>query len=53
MSPGHPISSELYTLQADGHWLDMFFLTTNNSKMTVLQTLVTEKQAPLELAHLQ
>ena len=28
------------------------FLTINNSKMTVLQTLVTEKQPPLTLTHL-
>ena len=29
------------------------FLTVNNSEMTVLQTLVTEKQPPLPLTHLR
>ena len=29
------------------------FLTVNNSRMTVLQTLVTEKQSPLTSTHLR
>ena len=28
------------------------FLTVNNSRMTVLQTLVTERQPPLNVTHL-
>ena len=38
---------ELFTLQAHGHRLDMVFLTINDSRKTVLQTLVTKKQPQL------
>ena len=43
---------ELFTLQAGGYWLDTV-LTFNNSRMTVLQTLVTEKKPPLTSNHLR
>ena len=45
--PGCHILSELFTLQADSHRLDTVFLTVNNTRMTVLQTLVTEEQPQL------
>ena len=47
--PGFPISFEMFTL----HQQPARFLTVNNNRLTVLQTLVAEKQPPLTLTHLQ